>query len=83
MRAVGVHIDEEFQLGALDTGQTNFYSRLGWSRWTGPTWVRTQHGLERTADEDGNVLVRTTRRSPAVIDLAVDISCEWRSGDVW
>jgi aminoglycoside 2'-N-acetyltransferase I len=82
MRAVGAHIDETFELGALDTGLPGFYSRLGWEVWDGPTFVRTDGGLVRTAEEDGAVMVRRTPRTPT-LHLSAPISCEWRPGDVW
>ena len=82
MREVGEHIDHTFQLGALDTGRTAFYERLGWAVWKGPTFVRTDSGLVRTAEEDGNVLVRLTPTSPE-LDLSAPISCDWRPGAVW
>jgi aminoglycoside 2'-N-acetyltransferase I len=82
MREVGEYIDETFELGALDTGSSAFYERLGWVVWKGPTFVRTDSGLIRTADEDGQVLVRLTPTSPE-FDLSAPISCDWRPGDVW
>ena len=82
MRAVGEYIDRTFALGALDTGSNGFYERLGWVTWRGPTYVRTGSGLVRTEEDDGNVMVRLTRSSPA-LDLTASISCEWRKGDVW
>ena len=82
MRAVGEHIDERFRLGALDTGLNAFYERLGWVTWKGPTFVRTDEGLVRTAEDDGNVMVRLTGTSPN-LDLSAPISCDWRPGDVW
>ena len=82
MRAVGEYIDQEFPLGALDTGVTAFYERLGWEEWKGPTFVRTESGLVRTAEDDGNVMMRLTPTSPE-LDLTVPISCDWRPGDVW
>jgi aminoglycoside 2'-N-acetyltransferase I len=82
MREVGEYIDETFPLGALDTGLNTFYERLGWVTWNGPTFVRTESGLVRTREDDGNVMVRLTPTSPK-LDLSAPISCEWRSGDVW
>ncbi len=82
MRDVGEYIDDMFPLGALDTGVTAFYQRLGWVVWQGPTFVRTESGLLRTPDDDGNVLVRLTPATPE-LDLSAPISCDWRSGDVW
>jgi aminoglycoside 2'-N-acetyltransferase I len=82
MAEVGAHIDRTFPLGALGTGLQPFYERLGWIVWKGPTFVRTDGGLEPTPDEDGYVLVRLTPTSPQ-LDLSAPISCDWRSGDVW
>jgi aminoglycoside 2'-N-acetyltransferase I len=82
MSAVGEHLDRTFELGALDTGVWPFYEPLGWVRWEGPTFVRTERGPVRTADDDGSVMIRPTPRTP-VLDLTGSITCEWRSGDVW
>jgi aminoglycoside 2'-N-acetyltransferase I len=82
MRDVDEYIDQTFQLGALDTGCPAFYKRLGWVVWKGPTFVRADSGLIRTAEEDGNLLVRLTPTSPE-LDLSAPISCEWRPGDIW
>jgi aminoglycoside 2'-N-acetyltransferase I len=83
MDAVAVLLDERYELGALDTGITGFYERLGWESWRGPTAVRTERGVIRTAEEDGQVMVRRTPSTPAWLDLDAAISCEWRPGDVW
>ena len=82
MLEAGDHIDATFELGALGSDLFDFYGRLGWTVWEGPTWVRTDDGPVRTTDEDGFVLVRLTPTSPE-LDLAAPISCEWRPGDVW
>jgi aminoglycoside 2'-N-acetyltransferase I len=82
MRPAGAHIRKHFELGALGTSSHGFYERLGWETWRGPTYVRTSTGLQRTADEDGYILVLRTPRSPALV-LTDPISCDWRPGDVW
>jgi aminoglycoside 2'-N-acetyltransferase I len=82
MHAVNAYINESYELGALSTGRSAFYERLGWQVWKGPTFVRTAHGLERTAEDDGDILVLPTASSPP-LDLSAPISCEWRPGDVW
>jgi aminoglycoside 2'-N-acetyltransferase I len=82
MRSVNEHVTANFELGALGTGSQAFYERLGWQIWRGPSFVRTGRGEERTADEDGYILVLPTATSPA-LDLSAPISCEWREGDVW
>lgn len=82
MQAVTVHIRLSFALGALCTGDNDFYSRFGWEIWRGPTAVRTEGGVVRTEEEDGNVMVLRTARTPE-LNLSATISCEWRPGDVW
>ncbi len=82
MAAVKADIERDYELGALSTAVPGFYERLGWRRWAGPTFVRTDAGLERTPDDDGGILVLTTPATPP-IDIGAPISCPWRSGDVW
>lgn len=82
MKEVSQYIRRGFDLGGLGTGSQGFYERLGWQIWRGPSYVRTDAGLQRTPDEDGYILVLSTPYSPA-LDLDAPISCEWRPGDVW
>jgi aminoglycoside 2'-N-acetyltransferase I len=82
MREVDKHIGEQFDLGALGTGEHAFYERLGWETWRGPSYVRTPSGLQRTADDDGYILILRTPTSPP-LRLTDPITCEWRPGDVW
>ncbi len=68
---VGTRLD----LGALSTGRHRFYERLGWERWHGPTFVRREHDVVRTKEEDDGVMV--LRFGPSRdIDLGATISCE-------
>jgi aminoglycoside 2'-N-acetyltransferase I len=85
MAEVGRVISEGgYELGALSdgTGIPGFYQRLGWETWQGPTWAAGPDGPERTAEEDGSVLVL---RTPATgeLDLGGPLTCDWRAGDVW
>jgi aminoglycoside 2'-N-acetyltransferase I len=82
IRRVNEHIAAQFELGVLGSGSQPFYERLGWLIWPGPSFVRTEQGDERTADEDGYILVLLTPITPE-LDLEAPISCEWRPGDVW
>jgi len=75
-------IREQYALGALSTGTPEFYERLGWERWRGPTFANGPHGLERTPEDDGGILILRTPRSPD-LDLHADIVADWRAGDVW
>ena len=79
--AAGV-IRREFALGVLSTSSQEFYESLGWERWQGPTFVRTDGRLVRTEEEDDGVMVLRFGPSEAV-DPTAAISCDSRSGDDW
>jgi aminoglycoside 2'-N-acetyltransferase I len=84
MTEVGRIIRDEFALGALTTGSMSFYEKSGWERWAGPTFVRMSDGDRvRSPAADGHVLVLRTPRTPAMLDLAGPIACDWRRGDPW
>ena len=82
MAAAGNIIQERFELGALSTGSHAFYSRLGWERWRGPTYVRNGVELIRTPDDDDGIMILRTPTT-GEIDLSAPISCEARRGDDW
>ena len=83
MRAANSHISEEYELGALGTGDQSFYERLGWRVWRGPTSIRSAAGGVPTPEEDGSIMVLTVASTPAWLDLGAPLSCEWREGDGW
>lgn len=76
------HISESYEMGALHSVLPTFYVHLGWEKWRGPTYVRSETGLTRTPEDDGYIHVW---RLPASSDLDLDdpISCPWRPGYVW
>ena len=82
MAEVAIVVRRDFELGALSTGRYDFYRRLGWERWQGPTYVRHASGLIRTEEEDDGVMVLRFGPS-ASVSLTAAISCETRSGDDW
>lgn len=82
MRRVGELIAEQYALGTLSTGAPDFFARVGWERWRGPTFVSGSHGLERTPGDDGGIMILRTPRTPD-LDLHGLIACDWRPGDVW
>jgi aminoglycoside 2'-N-acetyltransferase I len=82
VRTVNEHIRGAFELGALSTGIPDFYRRLGWNLWLGPTAVRTPSGLLSTPEDDGGIMILATPSTPA-LDPHETLSCEWRRGDVW
>lgn len=84
MMAINRMIDERYEIGALGTGRHSFYARLGWVVWQGPTWIRNRDGaLERSAAEDGDIMVRVTPRTPRGLDSTLPIAVDWRPGEVW
>ena len=82
MRETAKIIHACYELGALATGVPDFYMRLGWELWRGPTGVDSPGGRQWTPDEDGAVMIL---RTPATADLdaAGPLICDWREGDVW
>jgi aminoglycoside 2'-N-acetyltransferase I len=85
MAEVGRVVSEGgYELGALSDGSgiPGFYQRLGWETWQGPTFVAGPRGRERTAEDDGSVLVLRTPATGA-LDVTGSITCDWRPGDVW
>ena len=75
-------IPRAYDLGALaasDDG-AKLYEARGWQRWRGPTSAITPTGVIRTEEEDGFVYVLP---GAAQLDLAGELTCDWRDGDVW
>jgi aminoglycoside 2'-N-acetyltransferase I len=84
MEVIDRMLDEGYELGALGTGSHEFYARLGWVVWRGPTWIRERDGsLRRSPDEDGGIMVRVTPTTPPELDLSLPIAVDWRRGEVW
>lgn len=84
MEVINRMIDDGYELGALGTGSQPFYARLGWVGWRGPTWIRhPDRRLERSAEEDGGIMVRITPATPPGLDLTLPIAVDWRPGEVW
>ncbi len=82
MTQIGNLIRKSYPLGVLSTGAHGFYETLGWERWRGPTFVDASEGRTPTPDDDGDIMVLRTPRSPR-LDLDGPIVCDWRPGDVW
>ena len=81
MRALADEIQSRgYALAALGTGSPDFYARLGWRLWRGPTGYR----------RDGQVIDMPHEERPMVLDLGAHVDleqrleCDWReTGDVW
>jgi aminoglycoside 2'-N-acetyltransferase I len=66
-------------LGATDHAAA-FYAARAWRVWHGPTSALTLDGVKRTAAEDGGIFVLP---AAATLDLAGELTCDWRDGDLW
>ncbi len=82
MQALEPVVRGAYELGALAAGEDagRLYMSLGWQRWQGATWALTPNGIERTPDEDDSTYVLPVGTS---VDVAGDLTCDWRDGDVW
>lgn len=82
MNAIEQVIKGAYQLGALAASKAGepLYLSRGWLRWEGSTSAITPTGLIATPDDDGSIFVLPTRLD---VDVAADIACDWRDGDVW
>ena len=71
-----------YELGALSATDdaVALYARRGWRLWTGTSSVVAPGGIRPTADDDGSIYVLPVAAS---LDPALDLACDWRSGDVW
>lgn len=52
MTQIGVHLRDQFEMGAFSTGKHSFYERNAWQRWRGRCCVRDGDSRLRTPDED-------------------------------
>jgi len=80
VRAINAEIERAgFTLAALATGSPEFYERLGWRVWRGPTAYRKDGVTVPAPDEIVMVL-----DLGAGVDLDAPIACDWRPvGDIW
>ncbi len=71
-----------YELGALSVTDEAipFYAGRDWQCWQGRTFALTPTGLERTEEDDDGVFVL---RAGAELDLAGELACDWRDGEVW
>jgi aminoglycoside 2'-N-acetyltransferase I len=82
MNEIDTFIRGNYELGGLSTGLPDFYARLGWELWMGPTYASSPRGVQRTAEDDGGVMILRTKTTQE-LDTTLPLVCEWRSGDVW
>lgn len=81
MRAITDFCESAYDVSMLSTDEHDFYVRLGWQQFMGESYVRTTHGIERTADEDEGLMLLLPETHRAL--LTAKVTCEDRSGDAW
>ena len=71
-----------YDLGALSATDDGalLYAARGWQRWPGPTSALTPGGTRPTPEDDGSVFVLPVA---VELDLAGQLTCDWRDGDLW
>jgi aminoglycoside 2'-N-acetyltransferase I len=81
MRALEAEIEGRgFKLAALGAAVPEFYEKLGWRTWRGPTGYR---------NIDGTKAAMPPEEAPMVLDLGAGVDldglleCDWRPGDIW
>jgi aminoglycoside 2'-N-acetyltransferase I len=82
MTEAGEHIREAYELGALATDVYPLYEGTGWERWRGPTWIRTDAGLQRSEEADDAIMILRTPSTPPIAGTEA-LSCDPRPGDDW
>lgn len=82
VREANQYISTNFEIGALSTSKKDFYRKLGWEDWRGPSYVVTSGEWVRSESEDEGIMI--LRSGPnSELDLNSRIACESRSGDSW
>jgi aminoglycoside 2'-N-acetyltransferase I len=82
MEALERIIRGAYELGALGTSEEGeaFYRARGWTQWRGPTYALTPDGVIRTEAEDDGIYMLDVS---ADLDPTGELTCDWRSGEVW
>jgi aminoglycoside 2'-N-acetyltransferase I len=75
-------IANEFEIGTLSSSSKDFYRKLGWEDWKGPSFVVKDGEWIRSESEDDGIMILRTTLSPK-LDLESRIACNQRSGDSW
>lgn len=91
MRRLELMLADQYEFGALCASKAGLalYRKRGWVPWSGPLGARMALGeqstIRFTPEEAGAVLVRTTDRTPRLVDPGghAILVCDHRPGDAW
>ena len=81
MRQITDMAAHDYVISMLSTGEHDFYTKFGWERFVGESYVDDHGTITRTADEDEGLMVLTKLTHLNQSDVA--FVCDWRTGDVW
>ena len=75
-------IERAFDFGALSASDAaiRLYTGRGWALWRGHLSAMTPAGITATPEEEGGVYVWNV---DVGIDIATELTCDWRPGDLW
>jgi GNAT superfamily N-acetyltransferase len=76
MRQLASDIDDEYQIGCLETEHESFYARLGWRSWRGALAGRGEDGIIPTIDQKGIMILQLSRTPLLNLDSQLSIECQ-------
>jgi aminoglycoside 2'-N-acetyltransferase I len=82
MVEAGSVIANQFEIGALSSSSKDFYRKVGWEDWEGPSYVLMNNDWVRSESEDDGIMVLRVGLS-SKLDRESRIACEERTGDSW
>ncbi|MDP1720039.1 MAG: GNAT family N-acetyltransferase [Candidatus Nanopelagicaceae bacterium] len=75
-------IANQFEMGVLSFSSKDFYRKLGWEDWKGPSFVVKDGEWVRSESENNGIMILRTALSPT-LNLGSRIACNQRPGDSW
>lgn len=77
------HEIKEYKLGGLSPFSVAYYKRLGWEKWRGSLFIRSETGLIHppTMEDECVMILRLPQTPP--LNLDAPLSAEWRPGELW
>ena len=77
-----VAADTRWELAALSPSDPDFYARRGWELWQGPLGIRRGDDVEPTPGGE-QVMIRRLPCTPPALVTTVQLTAEWRVGELW
>jgi aminoglycoside 2'-N-acetyltransferase I len=77
------HEIKDYELGGLSPFSVAYYKRLGWEKWRGPLFIRSETGLIKTPTMEGECVMILRLPQTPPLNLDAPLSAEWRPGELW